>query len=253
MEDKIVALRKQKPILLMTHLVLGYPSFEENRKVIREMVGAGAEIIEMQIPFSESWDGAVILKANDQALKNGANTTKCIEFADSIRKEFPDTIFVFMTYYNLLFAYGVEKFVQKVKSIGIEALIVPDIPPEEGAEYISACDRHNVASVFLFPPTSSPERLKEVGRSCRGMVYCVGRKGVTGSKTTMDNELKATIQRYREATSLPLALGFGVQEKEDVEAITGLVDIAVIGTKLIVLHQEQGAAAVGHFLKSVRS
>ncbi len=237
----------------MTHLVLGHPSYDENRKVIREMVKAGAEIIEMQIPFSESWDGAVILKANDQALKNGANTTKCLEFADSIRKEFPNTIFVFMTYYNILFAYGVEKFVEKVKSIGIEALIVPDIPPEEGKEYIDACDKHKIASIFLFPPTSTHERLKVVAKSCKGMVYCVGRKGVTGSKTTMDNELKAVIQKYREATTLPLALGFGIQEKEDVDAITGLIDIAVIGTKLVSLHQDEGATAVGRFLKSLRA
>lgn len=253
LEDKIHALRQKKRVLLMPHLVLGAPSFEDNRKMIQTMIAAGAEIIEMQIPFSEPMaDGPVILRANDEALKNGTNTTKCLAFAQSICAEYPDVIFIFMTYYNILFAYGLEKFIEKSKAAGIGALIVPDLPPEEGQDYLAHCKTTDMDPIFIFPPTSTEERLKEVAKSCRGMMYCVGRKGVTGLKTKIDDSLIATIKKYRSISNLPLALGFGIQCKEDVDAIAAHVDIAIIGTKLLMIQQEEGIDAVGRFLKSLR-
>jgi tryptophan synthase alpha chain len=253
LENKIRELKAKKGLLLMPHLVLGYPSFEDNRKMIDTMIGAGAEIIEMQIPFSEPMaDGPVILKANDESLKRGTSTSKCLEFAQKVCAEYPDTIFLFMTYYNILFARGVAKFVAAAKAAGIRGLIVPDLPPEEGSEYIDACAQEGVDPIFIFTPTSKPERLKHVAQYCRGMVYCVGRKGVTGMKTTMDKTLSNLIKRFRSATNLPLALGFGIQEKADIDAIRNEVDIAVIGTKILTIQQEQGIEAVGRFLKGLR-
>ena len=254
LEDKIHALRRKKRVLLMPHLFLGAPSFDDNRKMIQTMVAAGAEIIEMQIPFSEPMaDGPVILKANDEALKNGANTTKCLAFAQSVCAEHPDVIFIFMTYYNILFAYGLEAFIKKARAAGVEALIVPDLPPEEGKDYLALCESVGMAPIFVFPPTSSVERLKEVAKSCKGMMYCVGRKGVTGLKTKMDDSLINTIKKYRSISNLPLALGFGIQSKEDVDAIAAHIDIAIIGTKLLMIQQEEGIEAVGRFLKSLRA
>ncbi|MDD5586835.1 MAG: tryptophan synthase subunit alpha [Alphaproteobacteria bacterium] len=253
LEDKIRALRAKKDILLMPHLVLGYPSFDANRKMIAAMTGAGAEIIEMQIPFSEPMsDGPVILKANDEALKNGTSTPQCLAFAKEVSAAHPGAIFVFMTYYNILFAHGTGAFVAKAKAAGIQGLIVPDLPPEEGADYIDACNKEGVAPIFIFTPTSTLERLKTVAHYCKGMVYCVGRKGVTGLKTKVDQSLNDLIARFRSVTNLPLALGFGIQEKADVDAITGHADIAVIGTKLLTLQQEEGIEAAGRFLKELR-
>lgn len=253
LEDKIRALKAQKGLLLMPHLVLGYPSFEANRKIIAAMVKADAEIIEMQIPFSEPMgDGPVILKANDEALKRGTTVAECFAFAREMTALYPDTIFLFMTYYNVLFMRGVGKFVVDAKAAGIQGLIVPDLPPEEGTDYLSACEKERVDPIFLFTPTSKPERLKELAGISRGMIYCVGRKGVTGLKTAMDKSLSELIKRFRAATSLPLALGFGIQEKEDIDAIKNDVDIAIIGTKLITIQQEKGIEAVGVFLKGLR-
>jgi tryptophan synthase alpha chain len=254
LQDKIKALRAQKDILLMPHLVLGYPSYEENEKVIAAIIEAGAEIIELQIPFSEPMaDGPVILRANDKALKAGANTTKSLTFAKKIKAQYPDTIFVFMTYYNVIFAYGIDRFFQASKAVGIEALIVPDLPPEEGADYLDACNRYDIAPIFLFTPTQTDERLAVISHYAKGMAYCVGRKGVTGIKTQMDQSTLDLISRYKKATDLPIGLGFGIQCKEDVIAITGHVDVAIIGTQLFIEYERGGAAAVGAFLKEIRS
>lgn len=254
LEDKIKALRQTKKILLMPHLVLGFPSYEENAKAVDTMIGAGAEIIEMQIPFSEPMsDGPVLLKANDEALKAGANTTKSLAFARQVSAKHPDTIFLFMTYYNVLFAYGTSRFVEEAKKVGIQGLIVPDLPPEEGEEYLKACEAQDMAPIFIFTPTSTQARLKVIASYCKGMVYCVGRKGVTGLKTAMGDDLIALIRKYRAATDLPLALGFGIQSPEDVAAITGEADIAVFGTKLLAVQQKEGTEAIGRFLKSLRA
>ena len=254
LEDKLRAQLAQKDLLLMPHLVLGAPSFAENEVVIDEMIAAGAEIIEMQIPFSEAMaDGPVIMKANDIALKNGTTTTPCLAFAKKMAAKHPDAIFLFMTYYNILFAYGLEKFFEAAKDAGIEGLIVPDLPPEEGDEFLALCDKHGIAPILIFPPTDSDARLKELDSYAKGMAYCVGRKGVTGLKTKMDDTLLGLIKRYRAATKLPLALGFGLQQKADVDMIKGHADIAVIGTQLLIIHEEQGAKAVGDFLRSLRA
>jgi len=254
LEDKIRALRAKKDLLLMPHLVLGAPSFEENEKLIDVMVAAGAETVEIQIPFSEPMaDGPVILKANDVALKNGTNTTQCLAFAEKMCAKHPDIIFVFMTYYNILFAYGVERFVAAAKKAGIEGLIVPDLPPEEGRDYLACCNTHGMTPILLFTPTNTDARLQELSSFAKGMVYCVGRKGVTGLKTKMDDTLLSLIERYRRATKLPIGLGFGIQEKSDVDMIRGHVDIAIIGTKMLTIHQEHGVEAVGAFLKALRS
>lgn len=253
LQDKIEKAKAKKGLLLMPHLVLGFPSFEENEKVIAAMVGAGADIIEMQIPFSEPMaDGPVLLRANGEALKRGATTTKCLGFAEKITALYPDVIFLFMTYYNVPFAYGVPRFVEKAKACGVEGLIIPDLPPEEADEVIACCDKAGIAPIFFFTPTTTDARLKTQAGYAKGMIYCVGRRGVTGVKTEMGRDMDDLIARYRDATDLPLALGFGIQTKADVDFLRGKVDIAIIGTKLFQIHEEQGAEAVGAFLKGLR-
>ena len=254
LEDNIRKQLETKRFLLMPHLVLGYPSYEENRKAVKTMIEAGAEIIELQIAFSEPMaDGPVILRANDEALKRGATVAKSMAFAKEMASAFPETMFLFMSYYNILFAQGVANFVDKAKEAGIQGLIVPDLPPEEGADYLAACKKTGLAPIFISTPTNTEERLKYVAQYAGGMAYCVGRKGVTGIKTKMDDALLDLIERYRKATKLPIALGFGIQGKEDVDAIADHVDIVVIGTKLVQLHDAEGVEGVGKFLKDLRS
>ena len=253
LEAKIREELKSKGILLMTHLVLGYPSFEENRRTIAAMAEAGVELIELQIPFSEpSADGPVIVKANAESLERGTRVSECLVFAKEIAAEFPQTCFLFMTYYNILFKAGESNFLDAAKSAGIQALIIPDLPVEEAESLIQGCRERGLSNILIFTPTHREDRLKELAAKAEGFIYSVGRKGITGQKTDFGQEMTAQIERYREATDLPLALGFGVSSKEDVDFLVGKVDIAVIGTKMIQVHRSSGAKGVGEFLSQLR-
>ena len=244
--------KQEKSILLMTHLVLGYPSFEVNREVIRQMVDNGVELIEMQIPFSEPVaDGPMIVKANQDSLANGTKVRECLEFAAEITATHKIP-FLFMTYYNILYKFGVERFFQKAVEIGITGFIVPDLPPEEGAEFLALADKYQIAPILIYAPTSTDQRMRELASHARGFIYCVARRGVTGSHTDFTSDFESYLARCRKATDLPLAVGFGISTKKDVQHLTGKADIAVIGTATIRLVEEQGAAAVGPFIAGLR-
>jgi len=244
--------RADKDILLMTHLVLGYPSFAVNRRVIEQMVAAGVDIIELQIPFSEPVaDGPVILRANQEAIASGVRVRDCLAFAAEMTARHPIP-FLFMTYYNILFKFGVEDFLAASRQIGIQGLIIPDLPPEEGEEYLAACRRLELAPIQIFAPTSSDERMVELAGHGAGFVYCVARRGVTGAQTSFDESFNNYIAHCRRATAMPLAVGFGISSRQDVELLRGKADIAVIGSATIRLVEEQGPEAVGPFIAGLR-
>ncbi|MFZ5571805.1 MAG: tryptophan synthase subunit alpha [Thermodesulfobacteriota bacterium] len=245
--------RRKKDILLMTHIVLGYPSFEASFEIIRSMAAAGVDLMELQIPFSEPIaDGPVILHANQKALAAGAKVRQCLDFAAEAAKAV-DIPLLFMSYYNILFRYGVPEFVAAMSSAGLKGAIVPDLPPEEAAEYVAAMEARSLAPIFIFAPTTPPERMRMIAAVARGFVYCVARKGVTGAETAFSRELSAYLARCREATNLPLALGFGVKDKQDVDFLKGKADIAVVGSETIRLIDREGVAAVGPFIRGLRA
>ncbi len=252
LEQQLGAARAQKDILLMTHLVLGYPSFEVNRQVIKQMVENGVDVIELQIPFSEPMaDGPVIMMANQESIAAGATVQQCFEFAAEMAATH-DIPFLFMTYYNILFKYDEEEFFKKSKEIGIKGFIVPDLPPEEGEKYLALTKKYELAPIQIFAPTSTEERMRFLADNGAGFIYCVARKGVTGKKSSFDEDFAAYMARCRAATDLPLAVGFGIADKSDVETLTGKADIAVIGTATIKLVEEKGPEAVGPFIASLR-
>ncbi|MCB2180827.1 MAG: tryptophan synthase subunit alpha [Desulfobulbaceae bacterium] len=241
-----------KKILLMTHIVLGYPSLEVNRQVIKQMVENGVDLIEMQIPFSEPMaDGPVIVKANQDAIENGITVKECLEFAREMT-ETHSIPFLFMTYYNILFKYGVEDFFKKAKDMGITGFIIPDLPPEEGEEFFKLTDKYEIAPIMIYAPTSTAERMQELAKYGGGFIYCVARKGVTGQQTDFDEEFDAYIKKCRDNAKLPLAVGFGISSKADVDYLTERADIAVIGTKTIKLVESEGVEAVGPFIAGLR-
>ena len=243
--------RKQKPILLMTHIVAGYPSFDESFEVVKAMVDAGVDLMELQIPFSEPIaDGPVILHANQKAIAAGATVEKCLNFAQKVTAEF-SIPFLFMTYYNILFAHGEERFCRRMAEIGIKGAIVPDLPPEEGESYQRAMTENGLSPIYIFAPTTSDPRLDLLSRYARGFVYCVARKGVTGAQTDFSADLDAYLGRCRKATDLPLALGFGVKEAGDVEFLKQKADIAVVGSEALRRLDLGGPAAVGEFTASL--
>ena len=243
---------EKKDILLMTHIVLGYPSFEVNREVIRQMVANGVDCIEMQIPFSEPMaDGPVIVRANQEAIKNGTKVADCLAFAAEMVASH-DIPFLFMTSYNIIYKYGEKPFFEKAKACGIKGLIVPDLPPEEGESFLQLAAEYEIAPILIFAPTSTDERMRVLASHGRGFIYCVARRGVTGVKSVIGQEVLDYLGRCRQATSLPLAVGFGIQDRDDVNALIGKADMAVIGSQTIRLVDEQGAGAVGPFIAGLR-
>ncbi|MDH4319226.1 MAG: tryptophan synthase subunit alpha [Desulfobulbaceae bacterium] len=244
---------KNKPILLMTHLVLGYPSLETNYEVIRQMAENGVDCIEMQIPFSEPMaDGPIIVAANQKALATKIKVEDSFRFAERVVKDFPQVNFLFMTYYNIVFRYGEERFIKRSAEIGIKGFIVPDLPPEEGETYFKTSKQLGMAAIQFFTPTSNDERMRLVASRAEGFIYCVARRGVTGRKSEMDDSLVRYLKRCREATALPLAVGFGISARPDIEMLTGKAEMAVIGTATIRLVDEQGADKVASFIKNLQ-
>ncbi|MFW6323976.1 MAG: tryptophan synthase subunit alpha, partial [Desulfovibrionales bacterium] len=238
-------------ILLMTHIVLGYPSFEESLRVVEAMVEAGVDLMELQIPFSEPMaDGPVIVRTNQKALESGSTVEKCFDAARKIAARFPIP-FLFMSYYNILYKYGPARFAADTAQAGLSGAIVPDVPPEEGDEYLQAMDANALSPIFIYAPTTKDDRMQHIARYAKGFVYCAARRGVTGEKTDFSRELDSYLSRCRQSTDLPLALGFGVKEKDDVDFLKGKADIAVIGTQTIRIIDEQGVDAVGEFIEGI--
>ena len=231
---------------------LGYPSLEVNGEVIARMVEGGADIIELQIPFSEPVaDGPVIARACQEAIAGGVTVRQCLDFAADVAARH-DIPFLLMTYCNILFKYGMEAFIERARAIGIEGFIVPDLPPEESGDYLPLARRHGIAPIEIFAPTSTDERMRALAESAEGFIYCVARRGVTGAHTDFGSAFDDYLARCRAATDLPLAVGFGIRSRGDVEYLTGKADIAVVGSETIRILDEKGVEAVGPFVKSLR-
>jgi tryptophan synthase alpha chain len=251
LEQYIKERLQQKDLLLMTHIVLGYPSYDDAMRLVENMVEAGVDLMELQIPFSEPMaDGPVIIKANAEALKAGATMDKSLAMAEKITAAF-DIPFLFMTYYNILYKYGVDDFVAKMKDINIKGAIIPDLPPEEGGDYLQAMQKHGLDPVHIFTPNSPMARKQYINSHTSGFIYTVARKGVTGKNTQFDNDLGDYLAECRLATDLPLALGFGVKTKADYDYIRGKADIAIIGSEAIRVMEDNGVDAVGPYIKSI--
>ena len=246
-------IKNKDNILLMTHLVLGYPSFEKNKQLVEQMSMAEVELIELQIPYSDPIsDGPIINEANQTSLQLGTTVEKCFNFITDICKNYPNISFLCMSYCNILFRYGFDAIIERSASLGIEGWIVPDLPPEQASRYISACKINCIDPIFIFTPYNTLERLKIIDRYASGMIYCTLRGGVTGTKTELNENLLQFLKSYRQATDLPLAVGFGIQEKKDLQQLKNKVEIAVIGSKIIDIQRTQDADAVGKFLAGIR-
>lgn len=252
LEQYLKERRQKRDILLMTHIVLGHPHFDTSLRLVESMVQAGVDLIELQIPFSEPIaDGPVILRANQEALSAGSTVERCFEVATEVARRF-DVPFLFMSYYNVLFKRGVSSFVTRMAQSGLRGAIVPDLPPEEGSEYLDSMRDNLLDPIFIYSPNTKDARLKVIAQHGRGFIYCVARKGVTGAQTNFSEDLSSYLARARAATTLPLAVGFGVKEKADVDFLKDKADIAVVGSETLRVLESGGIAAVGPFLQSLR-
>lgn len=239
---------EKKQLLLMTHAVVGYPSLDDNWTMLEAMNEAGVSLVELQMPFSEPIaDGPVFVKANQDALQNGIAWDEYFDFMRRATSTF-DFPIIYMGYYNSVFCMGHETFCQRLKDSGCCGYIIGDLPPEQAAELDICAGSHNISPIHLMTPTNTDKRLEKITHNASGFIYCVARKGVTGRKTSLDNETAEYIQRCRAVTELPIALGFGIKAKEDIQLLKTYVDIAIIGTACLEVWEQHGADAYSNYL-----
>lgn len=247
LEAFIAERKKSKELLVMAHVVCGYPSFEENLQELEIMAEAGVDLVELQFPFSEpSADGPLFVRANEQSLKAGTTVDQCFDFMRQVSARFPFKVLM-MGYYNTVFKMGEDVFVQRLKEAGGVGYILPDLPVEEAGNLHALSAEADVEPVILMTPTSSDKRLAQLGAASRGMVYAVARKGVTGSKTDMGDDVVALIDRCRQHTDVPIGVGFGISSKADMDFLKGSADLAIVGTAALKIWEQSGAEGLRGF------
>ena len=247
LENFLAERKKDKDLLVMAHVVCGYPSFEDNMQELEIMAEAGVDLVELQFPFSEpSADGPLFVNANEQSLKSGTTVDQCFEFMKQASERFPFQLLM-MGYYNTVFKMGEETFIKRLKEAGGVGYILPDLPVEESANLHRISEEAGVEPIILMTPTSSDKRLAKLGEASRGLVYVVARKGVTGSKTNMGDDVLALIERCRQHTDVPIGVGFGISSKEDMDFLRGNADMAIVGTAALKIWEHSGAEGLRSF------
>ena len=251
--NQFLAERKQslskstRPALIMTHVVCGYPSFEDNWKELEIMEEFGVDLVELQFPFSEpSADGPLFVKANQEAVASGVHVEDCFAFMKKVTDKFSFKV-VMMGYYNTVFKTGHREFMQRLKEAGGEGFILPDLPIEEAGELHDLAKELDLSPIVLMTPTNTDERLIQLAKCSDGFIYTVARKGVTGSNTDMNQEVADFIKRCKGFTDTPLAVGFGVSNARDIEFIGQHADIAVIGTAALKAWEQGRESALRAF------
>lgn len=222
-------------IKLMTHVVIGYPSLKETIKIVKTMAENGVDLVELQIPFSDPLaDGPTIMRACEKSLAKGTKVKDAFLIMKVLTSQVSIPL-LFMSYYNIVFKYGVEKFCQDAKKSGAYGLIVPDMPVDEesGEHFFSFCHKYNLHNIQVISPASTDERLKKNAAVTSGFVYFTAHQGITGVKDELDPELISYLKKIRKFFSLPIAVGFGISKKEHLEKLKQYADIAVIGSAII--------------------
>lgn len=241
-------------------LTAGDPTPESTVEYILEMERAGADLIEIGIPFSDpTAEGVVIQDANVRALAGGMTTDGVFDIVRRVREREGDNKkapmpLAFMTYANPVFHYGCERFFARCEELGVGAVIVPDLPYEEKQELEGAADAHQVALISMIAPTSR-ERIQRIAREARGFIYVVSSLGVTGVRSEITTDLKSIVKNIREVTDVPCAVGFGISTPEQARRMAGISDGAIVGSaivKLIARDGEQAAPAIYEYVKSMK-
>jgi tryptophan synthase alpha chain len=218
---------------IVAYITAGDPSLDATLQFVLALAEAGADIIELGIPFSDPLaDGPVIQRASDRALKAGATLARVLDLVRRIRQssEIPLVLF---GYYNPIFQMGLEKFASAASSAGADGVLVTDLTPEESDDYRRILSAHHLDTIFLAAPTSNDERLEKIAACSSGFLYLISRTGVTGAKDALPEDLPTLLRRARRTTQLPIAVGFGISQPGHVSVLGGLADAAVIGSALV--------------------
>jgi len=238
---------------LIPYITVGYPNTATTLKVVSLLAGSGCDIIELGIPFSDPLaDGATIQQASYEALRQGVTPHLCLEVVKELRQQVEIPL-VFMTYYNPVLKFGLEQFCTECAEVGIDGLIIPDLPPEEGQELEKSTGGHGLDLIYLLSPASTEERVRLVAGKASGFIYLVSLTGVTGARDELPQELEGFVARVRASTEKPLCVGFGVSTPEQAQRIAKVADGVIVGSRIIQLIKEDTSLKSLHlFIKGIR-
>jgi len=245
---------RQKPGLV-AYVTCGDPDPATTRDIVLAAIGAGADVIELGVPFSDPVaDGPVIQRASERALKNGVSLEDVLNLAGDVRKQSDAGIVVF-SYFNPVLRMGLERFCAAAKEAGADGVLLTDMTLEEADEYRRCAESHNLAAIFLAAPTSSDQRLKKIAQACSGFVYAVSRTGITGAQKQLADDAQKLVKRIRKYTELPVAVGFGISNAQQFAEVGRFADAAVVGSAIVqTIEQNPGRApqAVAELIRSLR-
>ena len=235
-------------------ITCGDPNLEVTQKLVYEMANNGADIIELGIPFSDPVaEGETIQKSSMRALSSGITTDDIFEMVKNIRKN-TNVPLVFMTYANIVFSYGSEKFISTAASIGVNGLILPDVPYEESDEFAEICDKYNIDLISLIAPSSN-ERIKTIAENAKGFIYCVSSLGVTGIRQNITTDLKSIVSEIKKYTNIPVAIGFGISSPMQAKNMAEISDGVIVGSAIVKLceeYKENAPKYVGAYVKEMK-
>ena len=230
----------------------GDPSLDVTEKIVNAMVEAGADLIELGIPFSDpTAEGPVIQGANLRALSGGVTTDKVFDMVEKIRKN-TDVPMVFMTYANVVFSYGTERFCKRAQEVGMDGLILPDVPYEEKEEFAEVADKYGLDLIPLIAPTSH-ERIATIAKDAEGFVYCVSSLGVTGMRSQITTDIGAMVKLVKAQKDIPCAVGFGISTPEQAKKMAVQADGVIVGSAIVKLCESYGADCVPYIKEYVKS
>jgi len=238
---------------LIAYLTVGYPDIETTLKMVPLLAGSGCDIVELGIPFSDPLaDGPTIQRASFQALRKGTTPELCLEAARKLSAQV-DIPLVFMTYFNPVHRYGLDAFCRDCAQAGVSGLIVPDLPPEEGAELEGVSVKRDIDLIYLLAPTSTDGRIDLVAARSRGFIYLVSVTGVTGTRDGLPDDLEAFVARVRQRASQPLCVGFGISSAAAARRVSAVADGVIVGSRLIqLLETNDPASEVQSFIRSLK-
>lgn len=242
---------------LIPFITAGDPDLETTSQILVELSRAGASLIELGVPFSDPMaDGPVIQKSSERALRHGIGVGDILGVVANARREIETPIILF-SYYNPLLQFGLKRLAQEAKAAGVDGVLVTDLSPEEAEDFDSELRANDLDMIFLIAPTSTDERLKLVAQHARGFIYAVSRAGVTGVRTSVSAEAEKVVNRMRQFSSLPIAVGFGISNAEQVKDVHRYADAVVIGSAIVSeIERLQGASShiakgIGEFVKQL--
>lgn len=244
---------------LVAYVTAGDPGLDESRDILRALDRAGADVIEVGVPFSDPIaDGPTIQRASERALAAGGTLSSTLALVAAVRHDVKAPLVLF-TYVNPILRYGIEAFFSDAAAAGVDGILLLDLPIEESGGMRTLFDRHGLDQIFLISPTTTDRRLREAARLGRGFLYAISRLGVTGTRDTVATSAEPLVRRIREVTALPVALGFGISRPEQVRQVTRFADAAVVGSAIVqviadaVAAGRSPAADVERFVRTLKA